>query len=337
MTYAGAAGDTKAEMARCLHVETLGDQVATHIQTLRAFWRSNDTKRCRLHFANALWAQRGYDFVPRFLAVTQNQYGAGLAHVDFVQNAEPVRREINHWIERQTADKIQELIPTGALDSETRLVLTNAIYFSGEWQRPFNETLVQDFSVSEAHKLNAPMMHKEESVGYAAVDGIQMVELPYSNGGLSMVVLLPDKVDGLRALENMLTTDNLQRWSRALSQSAVDVYLPKFKADFASSLNRALQEMGMSSLFDPGRADLSGMNGGRDLYVSNVIHKAVVENSERRTAAAAATAIVVTQISASWTETPPATVFRADHPFTFFVRDKTGAILFLGRIVDPTL
>ncbi|HJN09530.1 MAG TPA: serpin family protein [Pirellulaceae bacterium] len=335
MTYAGAAGETEAEMAKTLHFQMPQDQLHDGMKALQAFWTTPDKKKgIRLHLANRLWGQESFEFLPAFLRTTRDNYGAELARLDFATKTEESRQTINGWVEDQTEDKIIELIPPDVLSSDTKLVLTNAVYFKGDWSEPFDEkrTKDEDFHLTATDKLKAPLMHNWNDFRYAAVDGFQVLELPYGDGSLSMVVLLPEKIDGLPDLEANLTTENLQKWIRKLKSEKVKVYLPKFKTTSQFKMSSTLKSMGMVSAFDPSLADFSGMTGGKDLFISAVIHKAFVDVNEEGTEAAAATA-VVTGRPAPITEPP---VFRADHPFLFMIRDdRNGAILFVGRITNP--
>ena len=187
-------------------------------------------------------------------------------------------------------------------------------------------------------KIKVPLMHRSDEFRYGAVDDLQILELPYGDGSLSMVVLLPKEVDGLADLEAKLTFQNLQRWTTSVKhEDEVKVYLPKFKTTSQFQMSRTLKAMGMESAFDAHAADFSGMTGGKDLFISAVIHKAFVDVNEEGTEAAAATGVVMARSAAARREAKEPPVFRADHPFVFMIRDnRNGAILFLGRLVDPS-
>jgi serpin B len=222
------------------------------------------------------------------------------------------------------------------LTPDARLVLTNAIYFRGDWARQFekNATRDQPFRVSAHETVDVPLMFVKARVGFAAPEnaGLKAVELPYKGEELSMIVLLPDAVDGLAKMEDQLTAENVQRWTAALSRREVLVYLPRFHVESGFGLGPTLAAMGMPLAFSP-QADFSGMSGRRDLSISAVVHKARVDVDEQGTEAAAATGVAV-GVTAAVTDPPP--IFRADHPFVFLIRDRrTGAILFLGRVVNP--
>jgi serpin B len=339
MTYAGAAGETEAEMAKTLHFQMPKDQLHDGMHDLQSFWNTPDKKKgIRLNLANRLWGQDSYEFLPAFLQVTRDKYGAELARLNFSQSEE-ASQTINQWVEEQTEDKITDLIPSGALSSDTRLVLTNAVYFHGIWSDPFKKdrTKEEDFHLTATDKIKVPMMHRWDEFRYGAVDDLQILELPYGDGGLSMVVLLPTEIDRLAALEAKLTFHNLQRWTASVKhEDEVKVYLPKFKTTSQFQMADTLKAMGMESAFDAERADFSGMTGGRDLFISAVIHKAFVDVNEEGTEAAAATGIIMEPTSAPFEELKEPPVFRADHPFVFMIRDnRNGAIMFLGRITSP--
>jgi serpin B len=341
MTYVGAAENTESQMAKTLHFEMPRVQLDEQMRALRTSWNTKEKKQgFRLDVANRLWGQDGYHFLPEFLRVTRTDYGAELGQLDFRSEAEKARQTINAWVEDHTGQKITNLIPSPEALKDARLVLTNAVYFKGEWQEPFDKgwTKNEDFHVSADRKIKAPMMHKQDDFRYAHVDGLQVLELRYGDESLSMVVLLPEKVGKLNQLEENLTTANLQKWTESLDSEEVIVYLPKFKTTSQFQLSDTLKAMGMVSAFDGGTADFSGMTGNRDLFISAVIHKAFVDINEEGTEAAAATAVVAVPTSAPFrTEPKKPPVFRADHPFVFLIRDnRTGAILFLGRMIDPS-
>jgi serpin B len=292
----------------------------------------SESQGYQLHVANALWGQKGCRFREDFLTTTKTYYGAGLNEVDFQTAAEEARQTINSWVEQQTKDKIKDLIPPGALDAFTRLVLTNAVYFKGDWLSPFMKSLTQEeeFKVSVDQHSTVPLMHQTEFCKYFEGDGFQALELPYVGEKLSLVVLLPKTVDGLAEFERSLTAENLSKWLPQLQRREVQVTLPKFKVTGEFTLNEVLSRMGMPLAFSAA-ADFSGMSE-ETLYISAVIHKAYVDVNEEGTEAAAATGIGMKALALG----PPPAVFRADHPFVFLIRDNgSGSILFLGRLIQP--
>jgi serpin B len=335
MTYAGARGETAEQMARVLHFPSPQDKLPKAFASLHQALRPVAEKPgYRLHVANRLWGQQGYHFLPDFLAVTRDHFHAELAEVDFIGHTELARETINEWVEKQTQDKIKDLVTRGALTPLSRLVLTNAIYFKGDWTRPFPKAATRDeiFHVSSDKSTTAPLMHKTDDFKFAAVDGLKALELPYGNGDLSTVVLLPDEIDGLAALEQKLSYESLTRWTNGLQKRKVQVFLPRFKLTSDFSLSTVLAAMGMPLAFDG--ADFTGISTQEPLYISAVLHKAFVDVNEEGTEAAAATGVVIATRAAMIPREPP--LFRADHPFLFLIVDnRTKSILFLGRVVNP--
>jgi len=336
MTYAGAKDKTAKQIAATLHYDKLAPDLfhPTYGQLLSQIAPPEDKPSYELHDANALWLQKGEPFLDSFLDLNRANYKAGLFEVDYAGNTETARQTINKWVEDQTKDKIKELIKPPALTRETVLVLTNAIYFKGVWESPFAEKLTKKevFSIGADETIRVAMMKKTADFGYFEAENLQALQMPYRGGDLSMLILLPKKIDGLSDLEKQLSAANLNAWLGKLNHVEVQVFLPKFKTTSEFELNEALQKMGMVDSFAGGLADFSGINGRRDLVISKIIHQAYVDVNEQGTEAAAATAVIVGR-----TAFVEAKVFKADHPFIFMIRhDKTGAILFMGRIVDPT-
>jgi serpin B len=340
MTYAGARDETAHEMAGAMQFYLPNDSLHPAFnyldQQLAARGegaQGKDGEGFRLNVVNAIWGQKGYAFRSEYLDVLARNYGAGLRILDFENQPEPSRVTINDWVEEQTESRIKDLIPQGAIDSLTRLVLTNAVYFNAAWQSQFEESATSSgtFHLIGGNDVTVPMMRQTASFGYGEGSGYQVIELPYDGGELSMVVLLPaegqfeafeDSIDNEAYLD---VVDSLQ-WTR------LDLTMPKFKMETSFGLNDALAAMGMEQAFDPGRADFSGMDGTRSLYITDVVHKAFVEVDEAGTEAAAATAVIVG--TTSMPADPIAVTI--DRPFLFLIRDiETGTILFLGRVMNP--
>jgi serpin B len=337
MTYAGARGQTADEMAKTLHLTLEPGRLNPAFGALLREWKAEGKKHgSELSIANALWGQKGFGFLPDFLNITRRDYGAGLVEVDFATDPELARRTINEWVEQQTRNKIKELFKPGTLDGSTRLALTNAIYFKGDWEAPFmkNVTRDQDFHLTAADKIKVPMMYRSASYRYGDNETCQALEMPYKGNDLSMLVLLPRKVDGLPELEKLLSASRLKDWLGKLRSEKVDVSLPRFTTTREYQLNDALAAIGMSSAFDKDRADFTGMNGsGPRLFLSVVVHKAYVDVNEQGTEAAAATGAAFPLAAARPAKRQ---TFRADHPFLFLIRDiRSGSILFLGRVSNP--
>ena len=336
MTYAGARGRTAAQMAEVLAFSLPPDRLNPALSGLMAGLNAKG-KPYELHVANALWGQTRYPFAPAFLQTIKTHFGGGFREVDFIDeaNREQARRTINTWTEEQTANKIKDLIARGVLSDLSRLVLTNAIYFKGPWALQFKASATQPmpFTVSGTQKVAVPMMRQKGEFGYARDGGVQILELPYAGGDLSMVVLLPAASSSVEKLREALP-QQLDGWLAAISPEEVEVYLPRFKLEQRFVLNEPLIALGMADAFSDAEADFSGMraDGGKGLYISKVIHKAFVDVNEVGTEAAAATAVVMGTKSVSMMS-----VFKADRPFLFLIRDvRTGTVLFMGRLSEPT-
>ena len=347
LAYCGARGQTESQMAAVLHLPTSPGETAVLKETLAqtrfhsAFGEIIKDLNSRgekggyqLSVANALWGQKGYGFLEEYLELIETNYGGKLNEVDFVRSAETARKTINRWVEQKTNNKIKNLIPKGVLDSMTRLVLTNAIYFKGNWARQFIKDKTKDapFTLADGEKVDAAMMNQTAEFNYLETGGFQGLELPYVDDDLSMIIMLPKEIDGLDEFEKTLTVENLSKWLRKLYKREVVVSVPKFKMTSQFGLASVLKSMGMTDAFSS-NANFSGINGKRDLFISAVIHKAYVDVNEEGTEAAAATAVTIKLTSIGPARIP---IFRADHPFLFLIRDNhSGSILFIGRVMNP--
>jgi serine protease inhibitor len=334
MSTSGAREQTLDQMAKTLHFPV--DQVRLHPAFGALVQETKNGKGYQLNVANALWCQIDHPFRDDFLSLNETYYNARPIGVDFAKRTEEARQTINQWVEKQTQDKIKELIPPGNLTSKSRLVLTNAIYFKGDWDHQFNKKATKDEPFfGTAEKRTVPLMRRHGSYKYLDGGTFQALELPYLGKELAMVAFLPKQTDGLPEFEKSLTTANLAAWLPQLRDKEVNVFLPRFKMTIAYNLNGTLQSMGMSDAFDPDRANFGGVTPDpRGMYITAVLHKAFVEVNEEGTEAAAATAIVKAPGAAIKREPDP--VFRADHPFFFLIRDnRTGSILFMGRLTEP--
>jgi serpin B len=337
MTSAGARGETLKEMTTALHFpeqDRLHPAFATLIRKL-----NNDGTRPgpELSTANALWGQIGGGFLPDFLRLTTSYYGASLTEVDFARDTEGARKAINAWGERATNGKVPELLNPETLSADTKLVLTNAIHFRGRWATAFkkSDTAEGSFTLASGETVRVPLMHQQAEWLYHENDDFQYVVMPYVGRDVDMILLLPRKHDGLPALEKDLTASRLDAIiGKPRGKSLVKMTLPRFKTTAAFSLKEELGGLGMKCAFSPDHADFSGLNGGRPrLHLEDVVHEALLEIDEKGTKAAASTAVV----SRDKGDPPKEVEFRADHPFLFLIRDnRSGTILFLGRITDPT-
>jgi len=294
--------------------------------------KGKDGEGFRLNIVNAIWGQKDYDFLPTFLDVLAENYGAGLRILDFITETEKSRLAINQWVSDQTEGRIEDLIPQGAIDALTRLVLTNAIYFNAAWEYPFNEKVTADspFYLLDGGQVIVPMMKQTESFGYTEGEGYQAVELQYDGGELSMVILVPEAGE-FEAFEEGLRAQQVFDIISELQLTEVALTMPRFEFDSEFSLKDTLADMGMPIAFS-GAADFSGMTGKRELAISDVVHKAFVAVDEAGTEAAAATAVIV-----GLTAVPePLVEVTINRPFIFLIRDiETGAILFVGRVLNP--
>ncbi len=345
IVYAGSQGQTETQFCDALHFWT--PQESFHDAMGRLEKRLNEQGRlgdCDLTSVNALWMDKRAAVQDSFLQQVSRFYSAHLQQVDFAQNPAAACQLINSWVQTQTHDRIQNLIDEGALDALTRLVVTNAVYFKGKWALPFDPeaTHPDRFIVSvytfrdgrpqtEYHKVEVQMMTRKGIFGYQKNDICQILELPYLCGDLRMVILLPNDPE-LYRLEHALNPKTLSEWLAVLRPQEVEVHLPRFTMTYACELKQALASLGLSSAFTAA-ADFSGITGGKDFFISDVVHKAFIQVDEEGTEAAAATGAVMKLVSVA--EPPP--IFRVDRPFLFLIQDKpTGAPLFFGRVTDPT-
>ena len=332
MTYAGARGETEKQMMQTLHFSLPQPRLHAAFSGLLA-----DLERSRgyeLAIANRLWGQKGYPFLNEYLKSINAHYKGGFEEVDYAGAREQSRQTINKWTEDRTRQKIKNLLLPQDITQLTRLVLTNAIYFKGNWASKFDsgKTIQASFRRESGESVSVPLMFQAGPFRYLGEKEFELLELPYAGDRLSMVVLLPRKGIELAKVEQLLTAENLKSWRSSMEEMEVRVFLPKFKTTTRFYLNNPLIAMGMPNAFDENLADFSGIMGKKDLYISKVIHKAFVDVNEEGTEAAAATAVVMSTKSFSRN-----VEFRADHPFVFTIMDrKSGSILFLGRLMDPT-
>lgn len=348
MTYEGARGQTAEEMKTVLHLpesSVLRPNFAAIYNEI-----NKKDKKYKLSTGNALWVQQDYPLAEEYVRTVENYYGGKAAGVDFIQETEKSRQTINTFIEEQTNDKIKDLLPPGSVGATTRLVLTNAIYFKGTWEWEFDksDTRKDNFYVTPDNPVTVEMMHmkpEEANFKYAALESFQILELPYKGDDISMLIMLPRQGEGIdfenyeRVIYNYtlkdieLSSEKLNEYKSLMHETSLGaIYLPKFEFDTKYSMNSALEQLGMPAAFNSESADFSGMTGGRDLFISEVIHQAYVNVDEQGTEAAAATAVMMKLTSAG-----PSNEFRADHPFIFIIQEKrTGNILFIGKVVDPS-
>ncbi len=344
MTWGGARGETAAQMKRVLHFEGAPGPV---VQAAGALSKSltDPARPVVFRVANRLFGEKTFRFETPFLDATRAAFGAGLEPADFRGATEKARSAINQWVEAQTEKRIRDLVPAGGIDGETRLVLVNALYFLGDWQEPFTKeaTSSAPFHLTAGTEKPVPTMHRVDTLRLARQPGLMALELPYKGRQMSMLILLPDAAQGLTALEDSLSAASYDRVVRGLAPTRVVVSLPKFEVNPAQSLSLGdtLVALGMHDAFDRRKADFTGIANPPDpadrLVISRVFHKAFVKVDEKGTEAAAATAVAMMRAGSAMVREEPI-VFRADHPFLFFIRDNaTGLVVFMGRVADPTL
>lgn len=337
VTYAGAKGNTAGEMAEVLWFPE--DQAAFH-PGYKAFTDSiqltGDEKGTELRIANALWVQDDYKLRQDFLDLAESCYKAKAENVNFKipEELERTRLKINRWVEEITNNKIQNLLPQGVLKELTRLVITNAIWFNGNWVKPFNKnnTSPSIFNISSSKSVTTDFMHQKSDAGYYEDDEVQALELTYKGEKKSMMIILPKETDGWRLVGRILTLDRLSIISRGMEVKEIEIAIPKFTYESQFNLKETLMLMGMKEPFS-NDADFSGMTDDNDLKIDEVIHKAFIEVNESGTEAAAATAVIMV-LKSAFEEQPIR--FIANHPFIYFIIDKTtGGVIFMGRFVNP--
>ena len=333
MTHAGARGETATQMAQALHFSLSQDKLSgvfADLQSHLAEVQGED--KVTLAVANSIWPSDRYKLLDHYIGLLKSDYGVAVTPLDY-SKTEAARGTINQWVESKTQDKIKDIIGQGILTPDTELTLVNAIYFYGKWQKPFQskDTFAGNFQISPGHGEDVPMMNQKGAFSYADLGAVQLLELPYQGGELSMLIVLPKSSGGLKEIEVGLSPEILSKWRSKLAPTQVRMLLPKFKITWGENLNVPLQALGMRDAFDA-KADFSGIDGNpHGLSIGLVIHKAFVDVKEEGTEAAAATVVVLPGAVA-----PVGPLFAADHPFLFLIQEKkTGSILFMGRVNDP--
>jgi serpin B len=339
MVYPGARGNTEAQMRQVMGLlsQDIHHEAFNYLDQILASYAEDAAQNedagepFQLNIANSVWGQRDFPFREEYLEVLARHYGAGMRIVDFASEAEAARLAINAWIEEQTEDRIQDMVPPGMIDAMTRLVLVNAIYFKGAWVFPFDEDATQDgaFTLLDGSRIEVPLMERASSrISYFEGDGYQGAFLPYNNSPIDMLVILPD--DGqFETTEEMLQSDFLSELRELAFERDVHLVMPKLDFETDLDLAKLLSSMGMTDAFGP--ADFSGISEGGGLYISDALHKANITVDEEGTEAAAATVIAMRESMVESAE------LKLDRPFLFSLQDReTGTILFLGRVLDPT-
>src|SRR6478672_2244643 len=361
MTFAGADGETRSEMARVLHFPNGGDvpgsfsalhnsleqmsaKTAELATNSKKFPDVSGSEPITLNIANRLFAQKGYLFRETFLSLVKQNFGGAFEALDFVADAAAATQRINKWVADQTRDRIRDLIPGGALDKTTRLVLANALYLKAPWASEFSQkaTQPQPFFVRGGGPLDVPMMRKtDKNFGYARHEGFAIVGLPYAGNELQFLVLLPDDMNGLRGLESKLSAEVLASCAK-LQKRDVDLYLPKFKLEPPTiTLAKQFEALGMKTAFDQPKGSanfdkIAPRTPDDYLYVSQIFHKTFIAVDEKGTEAAAATAVAMMAATALRSPPPPPIEVKVDRPFVYAIQHvPSGVCLFLGRVTDP--
>jgi serpin B len=345
MTYAGAEGETATQMAETLGFTLpepdLHETFGTLNADLVARGAGEGEPAMALHIANGLWVEQTYPISQDYTAQLEQHYGAGVQPTDFINAPEPARQQINGWIAEQTEDRIQDIVPEGAITNGTLLVLANALYFYGGWEEPFVANLTSDdgFFLLDGRSVTVPFMSQWTWLPYARGDGFQVIEFPYARSGFTFTVVLPDSGQ-FDAVEERFDAAMLDAAIDQLAETGVWVYLPKFEFTFGTiSLNTPLQSLGMTDAFDPFGANFSGMvdaTAALPPCISEVLHKTFISVDEEGTEAAAATAVLMSPLASP--NLADMLEVRIDRPFLFAIRDtQTGTLLFLGRVMDPSV
>ena len=340
MTYEGASGQTAEEMKQVLHLPD--DNKKMRSDFVEIYTELNkEHKPYNLTTANALWAQKDYPFEEDYFRIIEKYYDGKATNLDFKSDTEKSRKTINDWVEDKTEGGIKDIIPLGILKPSTRLVLTNTIYFKANWSSQFDieATREQDFKLDSGKNVKVDMMHMTESFKYGETRNHQILEMPYKGNDLSMLVILPkeshlSREGSLNELEDSFSVENLDDWKNDMNWELVQVSLPKFKFETKYFMKSDLEEMGMSTAFKYPEADFTKMSSTDELYIDKVIHQTFIDVNEAGTEAAAATVVMMGEMGMGISR--PKT-FTADHPFIFIIQKRdTGAILFMGRVSDPS-
>lgn len=331
MTYEGAKGDTADQIREVLYLpEDRETRLPSYARTFNQINAGSDDYT--LLIANAIWIQQDFSITDEYKEIITDYYGGEATNLDFINDTDNSRETINSWVENKTNDKIKNLFPVEAINTDTRFVLTNAVYFKGNWKTQFDveNTSKQEFTVLNGDKIDVDMMQLTgESFGYMENDDIQMLELDYDGDELSMIIILPKECK-FEDVEQKLSLENYENWKGNISPEDVNVYLPKFKFETEATLNQYLEALGIINAFYPSDADFSGISGNYDFFINSIRHKAFIEVNEEGTEATAATGVSFDTVSVIDVKT-----FRADRPFMFFIQHKgTGSILFMGRVSE---
>jgi serpin B len=335
MTYTGAREATLEEMAAVMHFDRNQDRFHLEYGEYLASLNELAANNIQLNIANSLWAQEDYHFLDSFFEINKQHYDSETFQVNFRTNREQVRADINDWVYDETREKIKDLIAPGVLTDDTRLVLVNAIHFFGPWLTEFDPDVTREniFYPLDAQPVMADFMHRSEHLNYYQDEQLQALEIPYTGEGFSILLVLPQEGIPLQEIEKEMNAASFAEIIAEMQHTEVDVFVPKYEAETKLDLEQTLMAMGMYKPFNR-EADFSGMTGDLDLKIDKVIHQAMIEVAEEGTEAAAATAVVI--IRKTSIDPDPRTVFMANRPFLFFIKDNThNSILFAGRVMNP--
>jgi serpin B len=344
MTYAGARGTTAEEMEKALHLA--GPEFHASIKALQDRFAAIPESAGAFDTANRLWLDEKTKLLPEYLLLLQENYGGGVEQVNFLETAEDARKTINDWVAQKTRDKIRDLLRQGDVTSLTRLVLTNAVYFKSAWEEPFmeNQTKEELFHMDKDRRKNVPTMHRVDFFLYGEAPGLQLLKIPYKMPGFSLLILLPRENESftqMEELEKSLTSQTLAAWVTGMEGREVWLRLPKFKNEGRYLLKDVLRKLGVKLAFSED-ADFSGMtvkgevDKEEDICIDSVVHQSFIELDEKGTEAAAATAVVARMTATSLPKRTEPIDFHADRPFIYCLTDDaSGAILFMGRLVEP--
>ncbi|WP_353570908.1 serpin family protein [Candidatus Albibeggiatoa sp. nov. BB20] len=344
MTYAGAKSDTALQMANTLRFSNLDNVHQAYAELQSELKQLQQNGHAKLNTVNAIWYEQHYTIKPDYQTLIEKNYATAdskvLNKADFLHQAQTVRKQINHWVETHTQDKIKNLLGSDAITPDTIAALVNAIYFKAAWLHAFkaSETEKKAFYLNAKQNKPVDMMQQTKSFGYMENELLQLLVLPYQRNDLSMLILLPKQQQGLAELEQGFNLKNLALWLTQLHDVKIDLTLPKFRIESSFDLVKTLQELGMRKAFDTQQANFTGMIDSKDKFaISAVIHKAFIDLDEKGTEAAAATAVIMTRSGMLERHPKPTIEFKANHPFLFLIKDNTThSLLFLGRITDPT-
>jgi len=333
MTYAGASGETLKQMSKTLYFSTNQDELHKSYEILFKKLTDNSSEGVILKIANSLWLQENMKINTQYLLITDKYYNAGVIPTNFIADPEKSRITINNWVEKNTENKIQDLLPDGSIHSQTRMVLVNAIYFKARWDKVFdkNQNTSEVFYVFKTCQTKATFMNNHINSSYYEDNQLSIAEIPYADRNQSLIIILPKENYGLEEIEKIFEKGLIETYFEKMEEKRITLSIPKFKTESTYELQEQLSKMGMPIAFT-NNADFSGITGDRSLAIDKVIHKAYIDVNEEGTEAAAATAVTMRKTAMLLDEVK----FKADHPFIYLIRDnETNTILFVGRLMDP--